>query len=304
MLTSLLSGALWLRPLRIVRLAHSARNASGLERLAAVTSLYEQLGMFVEDLLSTFVSWTGAAASRDVLMADCLERLVWSPNSGSRPTRDLVATTAASFIGPSKRVRVDPAIWLESAVLLKADLLPAVGIPWRNTPYPSVRVVPSKDRPSWDALPEFAEFALGFLGSLSRDLLARSYNKIKHGPQLVIANIKDCAERRGLTPPKVGTGPHVRVLFSGARVMETPGEFSNENPVAPFLLDDPDDLENLAYRLAVIPATSTAPIAAWIAQVQGLPGLELLARSENDPAVSEMRSLLGKYLGKKLPTIH
>jgi hypothetical protein len=169
-----------------------------------------------------------------------------------------------------ERARLQP--FLESLASLKPEgILKFIGIPWDC--HPSVKLVRREERGNWERLPWLVGEQLRALGARSNLLLAASYNKLKHGPQMVVMDpIAVATTRRGFTPAEVGEtdilrGDFVRLLFDGARTQEEPGELEKGNRVAPFLIHDAAALTDVFVQMSSA-AMCVRDIAFWLYRSQ------------------------------------
>lgn len=146
-------------------------------------------------------------------------------------------------------------------------MLHALGIPWKEVP--SVKLVPKDQIPLWKALPHLSKEMLRTLADRKSILLATSYNKLKHGPQMVVMSpYQRAVEQRGLPEtPESARGQidvlHVRLLFDGARTQETQSDLDESTRVAPFLIHQPDVIEGVMINHATA-AHSMRMLAYWL----------------------------------------
>ena len=111
---------------------------------------------------------------------------------------------------------------------------------------PSVKLIPKRHIKCWEYLPqEFRRIAGSFYDERHIPRVTAAYNKLKHGPQLVIQNPMDRARRFGSSSDlatqlawyQAVDKPSVRLLFAGARTRPGPTD-GGARSVAPFLIDD------------------------------------------------------------------
>jgi hypothetical protein len=241
--------------------------ASMLERFAALCAFYQAIGNLYEDLAATAVAFTSWAKNRSLLLADIYERtfLTSRPESVC-PDRVYHDERAEVIASTTKTVKVCAQQFFESLGTLTGEqLLQALGIPWKH--FPSVKLVPREFSQAWEALPEHTKELLRPLADKKSLFLTTSYNKLKHGPQMVVMNpFRRAIEQRGITEIPLETREltdrlHVRLLFDGARTQELPGELEDGKRVAPFLFDQPDLLEGMLINL--VSAGHIMRLLAW-----------------------------------------
>lgn len=240
-LESFLDVGVWIRIINAAAFLTTLRTptSSPLQRSAAVVGFYQQAGMQAEDALSNLIAWSVWAKDKSRTLPDLLSRtsLRFSAPARALPA-DYGRAIQAQFMETTKRVEVHPREYLTSISQVRDEELPAVfGIPWKRNP--SVKDVPRSQWKQWHLLPHtLREMLRTTLGNNS-DLLANSYNKIKHGPQLMCVSPALVAERRGLPTGDIeDPRPAVRILLKGARTQETREEIAASKRVAPFLYDD------------------------------------------------------------------
>ena len=136
-----------------------------------------------------------------------------------------------------------------------------LGYKWRKLP--SVKLMPTKYMSFWATLPdELQRISASFHDERHLPRLTAAYNKLKHGPQLIVQNPLDRA-RRFATVPDVTQElggydaldkPGIRLLLSGATTAGTPPQ-GNAGSNAPFLIDDEGALAKLFFETMVYHAT-------------------------------------------------
>ena len=132
--------------------------------------------------------------------------------------------------------------------------------------------------------------------------ISASYNKLKHGPQMVVMDpIAVATTRRGFAPADVGDtdvlrGDSVRLLFDGARTQEEPGELEEGNRVAPFLIHDAAALTDVFVQMSSA-AMCVRDIAFWLYRSQFREDLS----SEADPVLREIAKKNLNRLRSRMP---
>ena len=230
-------------------------------RYAAITSFYQNIGMLMEDIITALVVWPAWAKDRTLALADLNERLVLSEGPARKNDSKAYRNEAANYLTTkgAKRVRVNPALYLASVFdLTNEDILKWLGIPWKT--HPSVRMVPRSAFDAWHRLPDLVEILRAFTLGEGNELVVPCYNKLKHGPQVVIASIRDALLARGDKNAHILPDErYVRLLFQGAKT-----ENGTERLVAPFLFHEPYCV-NAHFFLRLLPlAVTYSRLAGWL----------------------------------------
>ena len=156
----------------------------------------------------------------------------------------------------SKRIRVDAELFT-GALLKESDAkrLQRIGINWAVSP--NWKIANTREQINyWRTLPSRLNFVLEHCANKATTQLGGIYNKIKHGPQLIISDLlvhlakcgvnADDLEKYRLELSQRGLRPEtVRVLFEGATTAI--GDQSKGNPNL-FLDDDYKNVEQLFGR--------------------------------------------------------
>jgi hypothetical protein len=130
-------------------------------------------------------------------------------------------------------------------------LLKAMGIPWKPTP--SYRFIRRGEEEFWRMWPEAFRHGVVevLLGDPNKGLLSHCYNKLKHGPQMIVASPAASLRTRGHPDDHVDSfcsrmpGRLPRILNRGSRLQEAAGEEVPGFRVAPFLLIDSVAMEGI-----------------------------------------------------------
>lgn len=264
-LVSLLQYGLWLRSFAARDHLLSARQEkSGIHRMSSAVGLHTQLGAHSEDIETLVVAFAAWESNRELLMADILSRvnLVSDPDnkknridgkdSFTRKLRDLAI----------RDVRIDRSSCLAYlASLGNEELLSTLGVPWQAR-FPST-FAPTFAQKAYAVLPTALGDLLKRRTDEARGKLRHLYNKIKHGPQVYVANPRERGGCRGLTMGGVSMGdlalgfnePLVRLLLDGARTQETDEEIRAMKAMAPFLIHSQTTLDRIVYNTMVHEAT-------------------------------------------------
>lgn len=211
------------------------------------------------------------AKNHDRRLADLLGRIFISSRPSDGETNSYHELVAGRLLhNTSTRVDVQSRAFVHSLGRLSSqDLLLWLGIQWkRNT---SVKDIDRRERDqwNWDDLPNLASWIISALSEESSLLLTASYNKLKHGPQMVIMSVRNAAiKKRALPADEVlGITPdveYVRLLLRGARTQEEPGELERGVRVAPFLLHDAYFIDKVLYDIMLHLAMSVNRLGYWV----------------------------------------
>ena len=237
---SYLDYSCWLRTLSArqqVAILEDTKSGS-LDKLTALVSFYQIAGTVVEDALSMYIAWSLWSRDKEKLLPDILERVSLRL---AEPKSPLPTTYAAEiqekYLSSNKRLDIYARHYLNQLMEVSDPNLPKVfGIPWK--PHPSVKFVSKDMLPFWNKLGEYMRESIRPLVNSKGALLAACYNKIKHGPQILVMPISDAAERRGFPAVNVvatNSDPTVRLLLNGSRTQESDDEFDSQTRTAPFL---------------------------------------------------------------------
>jgi hypothetical protein len=240
-----------------------------IQRLAALTAFYQLAGQAIEDSLTNLIAWSVWADDKNASLPDILERLSLRFNVPDKEVgENYCSDVKAKFRNSSKRVDVFPRDYLRMALDSERDIeLPNFfGIEWKK--HPSVKVAPPKVRSFWDQLPFYIR---EFITPLTEDrgaMLAACYNKVKHGPQLVVSSPAEGALARGqpinVVQKEVLNELSVRLLMDGGRTQETAEEVTKSIRVAPFLIDDRKNIKQWYYQQLVHNASGLFMLGTFV----------------------------------------
>jgi hypothetical protein len=244
-----------------------ASAASDLQRLAAVTGLYEQAGFQAEDTVTNLIAWSLWKLDPERPLADILEWILISMNEPSGVKCDEYRRDVQQHFlnGGKKRYRVNACSYLAGLHRDESGILDALGITWK--PSPSVKACPTALRPTWELLPSLTDELLKTILGDAESAVSQTTNKLKHGPQLVFDAVETGASRRGIPGrlPAMGMANiAARVLFDGARLQETPDDRRCGNAVAPYLVSDGDNAEQWLGFYLVHVANMTRLLATFL----------------------------------------
>jgi hypothetical protein len=211
------------------------------------------LGQGIEDALSSLIAWSVWCRKPELRLADVLARMSLR---FAAPKKEVPAgyleLVQNSFSKDDRRVEIYPRHYLRQLLDCPDEELPQrLGIPWKKHPNSRLAPTPSA-RQIWPHLPRMLRDTIVPMTDEKGALVAASYNKIKHGPQLVVEPWLCAAQKRGLEGPELSahgaTDLALRILLDGARTQETEEERDASIRVAPFLLDDSRVIEEWYFR--------------------------------------------------------
>jgi hypothetical protein len=228
---------------------------SPLKRYAATIGLYQELGLLTEDAIATLVAWSLWSSDKSQSLADIVYRL-----SLARETQGASHYTRAQMekvttdLAAGRKIRVDGRRYLQGLLsgIPERDLPTLLGVPWSRTP--SVKLVPKQYKLAWHSLPAMIADHVSVLTDSRSELTTTYFNKLKHGPQLVIQNPRRVAESMNIAEADLASTPDrnmIRLLFHGSRTTISHAELSENKRTAPFLLDDGDNARALLHGGAI-----------------------------------------------------
>lgn len=266
-LASYLEHTCWLRVItsREHYLTLSDPKGTKLQRLAALAAFYQTAGLVAEDALSMYVAWSLWALDKARPLVDILERVTLRLSEPKSKLADTYARdTQRKYLGTDKRLDVYARDYLNQLMLVHDNALPAqFGMNWKRNP--SVKLVPKKYMPAWERLPHNLRGSLEPLVARKGARLAACYNKIKHGPQLIVMSPATAARRRGIEEVEpVLEEPMLRLLLDGARTQESEAEFVERLWKSPFLPLEPQNIRRWFYQHIVHTSTALFVNGTWI----------------------------------------
>lgn len=237
----------------------SSPDSTSTQRLASLSNIYLQLGAQLEDQAASLIAFSVWSQDRDLILPDLFSRIFIGRQAKTTDGSQIQSVHEKLKSGDSTRVAVDQrAFFQEVAGMNDAGIVQFfLGYRWR--PQPSVRLIPKLHIEVWRNLPgELRRIASSFHEEHHVPRITAAYNKIKHGPQLVIQNPVDRAMKYAnssdlttqLTQYKSFDKPGVRLLFAGARTRPDPTEGS-VGSIAPFLIDDEGAVNKLFFETMV-----------------------------------------------------
>ena len=241
---------------------YSSPDSTRAERMAALSNIYLQLGAQLEDQAVSLIVFSIWSKNRDLVLADLFFRTFVTRPRKSTTGSEIAAVHDKLAGDRTGTVRVDPrAFFGEVAEMDDAAIVEFfLGYKWR--PVPSVKLIPKQHIQVWTNLPrEFRRIASSFYDETHVPRITAAYNKLKHGPQLILQNPIDRARRFGsssnldtqLAGYRAFDKTGIRLLFAGAKTRREPSD-SGVGSVAPFLIDDEGAVRKLVFDTMVYQA--------------------------------------------------
>ena len=268
-LRSYLEAGLWLRCLGAQHHVRTlaASQSTRLARFAASAGIYTQLGLATEDALAMLVAWSLWVRDRSDNLPDLVYRinLRMSHELANYTAKEIEDIRGKAVSG--KKINVDGRRYLKSLRdgVGERDLPQLFGI--RLHPHPSVKLVPKSETLSRRMLPRIIAENLEVLTDFRSAMSSACYNKLKHGPQLIVDKPSAAAMRMGHSAEEYHAFRDlelIRLLLCGSKVSITEEEIANGERSAPFLLDDPDNARRLMDRAVVAPAVFMWTLGRYI----------------------------------------
>lgn len=302
-LDSLESIGTWLRALAaydsLQRFVSS--DSTAIQRLASLSNIYLQLGAQLEDQAVSLIAFSVWSQNRDLVLADLFSRIFVRRQGKTTSESEVQLVHEKLKSGDSRTVQVDQrAFFHEVSEMSDAQIVPFfLGYSWRSQP--SVNLIPKQHINVWRNLPgELRRMAGSFHEKKQVPRVTGAYNKLKHGPQLVVQNPIDRARKfakssnvaEQLARYKSFDKPSVRLLFAGAR---TQAESVDEDvePIAPFLIDDESATKKLFFGTMVYQACFFNTLVKMQIALYRKQRIDLY---NHDAGVKEVVEAQGRYL--------
>ena len=259
-LDSLQTFGVWMRVLSAAPSLEQlmSKEASPAEQWAALSNIYLQLGAQAEDHATLLVAFNFWSKHRDLSLPKIVSSIFVKRPSQTTGKKNALQDTEKQLLKGKKLVQVDlPQYFLEVAAHEPKELVSLfLGYQWRKKP--SVNLVPEQATEFWAHLPNELHRVCSELTSPVSESASSVFNKIKHGPQLVIQGPHDRAKLRwrelpnkNLPTTDLMSRNTVRVMLGGERTQERPKEYESGKRVAPFLIHDPQVIDKLFYETLV-----------------------------------------------------
>ena len=180
---------------------YASRESTNVQRLAALSNIYLQLGAQLEDQAVALIAFSLWSKNRDLVLADIFSRIFVRHRATPTKSSQIQEVHERLMDSRTGRVGVDQrAFFQEVAKMTDAQIVEFfLGYKWRTKP--SVRLVPSRHIKVWRNLPgELRRIASSYHDETHIPRFTAAYNKLKHGPQLVIQNPLERARRFAKSP--------------------------------------------------------------------------------------------------------
>ena len=163
-------------------------------RLSALTNIYVQLAAQFEDQAVALIAFSVWSGNRDLVLADLFSRISMRRSGKKAGSAHVQEIQNKLKDGSNKRVGVDTATFFREVERMRDPEIVRFFLGyWRKKP--SVKLVPP-DNEFWKSLPgELRRMARSFYEEHEVPRLTAGYNKLKHGPQLVVRSPRERAER-------------------------------------------------------------------------------------------------------------
>ncbi len=242
---------------------YSSPDSTRAQRVAALSNIYLQLGAQVEDQAVSLIVFSVWSKNRDLVLADLFSRTSISRSEKPKNRSEIPVVHDKLARDATQRVTVDPRAFfgevaeMDDAVIIEFFL----GYEWKAVP--SVNLIPRENLKVWRDLPgELRRIAKSFYDEGHNPRITAVYNKLKHGPQLILQNPIDRARQFGGSPnlDELSAGYRafdktgIRLLLAGAKTRREPGD-SRVGAVAPFLIDDEGAVNKLFFETMFYQAT-------------------------------------------------
>ena len=272
-LNSFVRYGIWLRYSLAYDQVNTLRSRSdAFLRIAATANFYSAVGALVEDVAASLLAWICWERRPDLLLADVLNLTTFHKDKKAKASSEYLETAIEKLIA-GKRTQVDIVCLASSLQLLGGiTTLKMIGLPWKRIPSVKLAKEP-RELEFWQKLPEgIANNVLQRLSDKGLFQLSLAYNKIKHGPQLVVTNLIDHWGERGPNTAAIkdlhaklegrGLKPEtLQILFDGAH---TACSGNKIDPSSLFLDDDSEAIE-AAFAGIVHPLAKTMwLIGMWL----------------------------------------
>lgn len=237
-------------------------DSTAAQRLASLINIYLQLGAQLEDHAVTLIAFSHWSQNRDLVLADIFSRVLIRRQVNKEYKSKIQFVHQKLMSDDSRAVPVDPRMFFQEVVEMNdMDIVQFfLGYKWRLVP--SVKLIPKQHIEVWHNLPEELRRIAGcFLDKSQIPLITAVYNKLKHGPQLIIQNPVERVKKYGNTSDVVEQLARyksldknsVRLLFSGSTTQPDLKD-GGKSSIAPFLVDDKNAVNKLFFETMVYQA--------------------------------------------------
>ena len=271
--------------------SYNSTDSTSAQRLAALSNIYLQLGAQLEDQAVFLIAFSVWSQNRDLVLTNLFSRIFVKRSKTINTESEIRAVHKKLKSDNSKSVPVNQkAFFQEVEELNDVKIVEFVlGYKWRGVP--SVKLVPNSHIEIWRNLPEELRRIVSlFHDEKQNPRVTSAYNKLKHGPQLVIQNPINRARCFGVSPEfaaelaryKSYDKPGVRLLFEGARTQQKPVDGTVKS-IAPFLIDDKEAVNKIFFSTIV----HDAHLFCLLVKMQ----IALYRKERTNPEFSDQRIL-------------
>ena len=242
---------------------YSSPDSSRTQRMAALSNIYLQLGAQLEDQAVSLIVFSVWSKNRDLVLADLFSRTFVTRPRKSMNGSEIAATHVKLADDRPDLVRVDQRAFFGEVAEMDDAAIVEFFLGYKGRAVPSEKLIPRKHIRVWKHFPEeLRRIASSFYDERHTPRITAAYNKLKHGPQLILQNPIDRARQFSTIPnfdaqlagyrsfDKTG----IRLLFAGAKTRREPEDFG-VGSVAPFLVDDEGAVKKLFFETMVYQAT-------------------------------------------------
>ena len=242
---------------------YSSPDSTLAQRMAALSNIYLQLGAQLEDQAVSLIVFSVWSKNRDLVLPDLFYRTFVTRPSKSTTGSEIAVVHDKLTGDRTDHVRVDQKAFFGEVVKMDDAAIVEFFLGYKWRPVPSVKLIPRGHKQVWKNLPgEFRRIASSFCDETQISRITAAYNKLKHGPQIVVQNPIARARRFSSSPnlesqlagyrafDKTG----IRLLFRGAKTRRESDD-SGLGSVAPFLLDDEEAVKKLFFGTMVYQAS-------------------------------------------------
>jgi hypothetical protein len=279
------------------------------DRLSAASHFYMGVGAVLEDIAANLFALICWNRNADLRIADALFRTSFRRDPKSQPGIPYLLSRADE-VSAGRKVNIDFKTFGLSLQGERADrVLNLLGLDWK--PEPSIGIAMTQgERNWWNKLPNIVSDFIHIMTHPGTEAMGLMYNKVKHGPQMVVVNLGDHlstmadTEERKAEIRKTVTESNlhpdtIQILFKGARTKRRDDE---EFPATITLNDHYEPFANIFDRHAYQPVKINWVITSWLRKIKyGCEWQELPTKIvAAEKLVGELRAMetAGKVLAK------
>lgn len=242
---------------------YSSPESTRKQRMAALLNIYLQLGAQLEDQAVSLIVFSVWSKNRDLVLADLFSRtFVTRPRKATNGS-EIAAVHVKLADDRADLVRVDQRVFFGEVAEMDDPAIVEFFLGYKGRAAPSEKLIPKKHIQVWKNFPgELRRIASSFYDERHTPRITAAYNKLKHGPQLILQNpidrVRQFSSFRNfdgqLADYAAFDKTGIRLLFAGAKTRRQPDDFG-VGSVAPFLIDDEGAVKKLFFETMVYQAT-------------------------------------------------